>query len=301
MAKKWKYAILAVVFAGLVGLIVWAFPYNPAPLGPLVIKDRVDRINEAVAITVPHFELDDGKTRENLIEVFLKVENGEELTEEDNIEYRLMFQKILKDNQEKLNYFDKNLTVIADLDMKKNNNVKGLGVDGSHDHHDASARSNFADLWASLKLLQRKDEGMMTRISNAITAYKDTTDILLHLATVPHTKSTRYDKPKDLLERTNLEQDAEEVIRLFKKAQFSPVNSKEYRKSIHGALDKYDQIILQVQEIIHGELRPLERTLVGTWGAWQSFGPSLEERHADRMPRTKKTETESDQVNPSAK
>jgi hypothetical protein len=59
----------------------------------------------------------------------------------------------------------------------------------------------------------------LVRTRNAIYAYKDLTDILLHLATAPQTKSVPYD-PQESQPAGNLEALFGNVLREFKLAQF---------------------------------------------------------------------------------
>ena len=64
-------------------------------------------------------------------------------------------------------------------------------------------------------------------------------------------------------------------------------SGKSQIKHIHNALDRYDQVILKVQEVVYGNLSTLERTIAGRWGAWQSFGPPVGGLQANRIPRSR--------------
>lgn len=286
-----KYIFKVGISIFLVGIVVAIYiyvPYDPPKWTVDEIRSRVDLLNEAAAVDTPHNGLDDGETRAQHLALFEAVERGAELSDAQSAEYRTIYQGILKRNQGSLKLFDSNLTVLTDVGMDQDNNVGGKGIAGAHDHHDASARSNFKDLSASLQRI-RSASGVTSpfvRIKNAIYAYKDVTDIVLHLATAPHTKSVPHvpaqNRPAD-----SLSDDFETVLREFKLAQFEPVNSKQYIKHIHNALDRYDQMILKVQEIVYGNLSTLERTIAGRWGAWQSFGPPVGGLQANRIPRSR--------------
>lgn len=262
--------------------------YDPPPLSPEAIIDRVDRLNEGAAVQVPHKSLDDGKTRAEYPALFEKVERGEILSDEESARYRVLYQAILQRNQKYLNRFDWNLTVLPNVGMHEPNNVHGEGIEGLHDHHDESARSNYRDMRDSIRQMSAVQGtfGSLSRIKHATSAYKDLTDILLHLATAPQTKSVPYNQPANM-PVDNFELIFENVLREFKLAQFQPVNSSGYNEHIVLALNSYDQLALAVQSEVYTHLSPLERTLAGTWGGWQSLSPSVEDYKATRISRQK--------------
>lgn len=275
--------LLAIVAAISIYLV---FNYDPPALSHEAITDRVDRLNEAAAVQVPHKSLDDGKTRAEHLQLFEKVELDNILTEEESASYRVVYQGLLQRNQKYLNRFDRNLAIVSNVGMQHPNNVHGLGIEGSHDHHDESARSNYKDMRDSVRNLSnaRGALGSFTRIRNAIGAYKDLTDILLHLATAPQTKSVPYSPPATM-STDQFELSFEGVLREFKLAQFQPINSLAYKEHIVLALENYDRLVEATQAEVYRYLTPIERTFAGTWGGWQSLSPSVKEYKAKRILR----------------
>jgi hypothetical protein len=240
-------------------------------------------LNENAAVVTPHFSLGK-KIRQAHLELFGKVEAGRPLTVEESAEYRVLYQTILRENQSRLALFDGQLTVLSDLRMGAPNNVGSRGIQGSHDHHDASANANFAELQRYLARLEQADgiTGSPSRVLSAIGAYKDLTDIILHMATAPQTKSVDH-LPREPADE--LQAHYESMMVHFKRAQFEPVNSPLYVTEVHLALGSYDALVARVQSRIFARLGPLERSLSGRWGSWHSFGPSLKGLSAARIPR----------------
>lgn len=281
-AKRVIGGLVLLGVAGLVALAVANTPYDPPAWTSDEVRRQVDVLNEAAAVTVPHHSLGQD-IRAGHAELFGKVEAGAALTEEESAAYRRLYQDILKSNQSFLARFDRQLTVLTDVGAEQANNVGGRGVPGAHDHHDVSAARNVERLQASLSAVEAASDPL-TRIVRAARAYKDFTDIMLHLGTAPHTVSVvrapAAPPPGDALAA-----DFEAVMQGFKAAQFAPVNSPAYRAGLHAALDAYDRMALAVQARIRSRLGPVERTLAGRWLAWQSLTPPLGGYRADRMPR----------------
>jgi hypothetical protein len=71
----------------------------------------------------------------------------------------------------------------------------------------------------------------------------------------------------------------------FKAAQFEPVNSPAYVTEVHAALDRYDALVMVVQDRIYARLGPVERSLSGSWGSWRSLPPPLKGVTTQRIPR----------------
>jgi hypothetical protein len=275
--RRMWIVVTAVVLAPLAIVLLYVLlRYNPPALSPQQITERVDRLNEGAAVQVPHLSLDDGKTRAKHLELFQRVERGEVLSDEESARYRVIYQELLREHQRYLRTFDSNLTVLLNVGMSQPNNVHGKGIEGLHDHHDESARSNFRDMRDEISRMSNAHgpAASLVRTKNAIYAYKDLTDILLHLATAPQTKSVPYD-PQQSQPASDLEALFENVLREFKLAQFEAVNSGNYKEHIVRALDSYDLLVQAVQKLVYVRLSPLERTFSGAWGGWQSLGPSV--------------------------
>lgn len=267
-----------------VGLALLCLPYDPPKWTPRQISERVDLLNENAAVTTPHRTLGK-KTRQANLALFEKVERGLELSEGESAAYRVLYQSILKDKQSKLALLDDQLTVLTDFMPVEKNNVGTLGISGSHDHHDASAGANLAELRDDLRRLQGASgvAASVTRVRAAIAANKDLMDIIQHMATAPQTKSVPY-LPEAAADE--LQQQFESMMVHFKRAQFEPVNSPAYVSEVHLALDRYDALVGMVQDRIYNHLGPLERSLSGRWGSWRSAGPPLGGVTAKRIPRT---------------
>ncbi len=273
----WGVAVLVLVF------VLLCLPFNPPKLSATEIGARVDLLNEKAAIFTPHFDL--GKpTREAHLALFKKVERGEQLTPDESAEYRVLYQLILQGKQRELSKLDAQLTVLTDYEPGEKNNVGTLGIEGSHDHHDASAGANLAELRGDLTRLGNASgvTASFTRVRAAITAYKDLNDILLHMAIAPQTKSVARvpEAPAD-----ELQAQFEPMMQHFKRAQFELVNSPAYLSEVRQALDRFDALVVLVQDRVYAKLGPVERSLSGQWGSWRSLTPPTHGVSADRIPR----------------
>jgi type II secretory pathway component PulM len=272
----WGVAVLVLVF------VLLCLPFNPPKLSAAEVGARVDLLNEKAAIVTPHLQLGK-KTREANLALFEKVERGEQLTAAESASYRVLYQLILKDKQGLFIKMDKQLTVLTDYEPGENNNVGTRGIEGSHDHHDASAGANLAALRSDLGQLEQASgiTGSYARVRYAISAYKDLDDILMHMAIAPQTKSVPRvpEAPAD-----ELQAQFEPMMEHFKRAQFELVNSPAYLAEIRQALDRFTALVVLVQDRVHGQLGPVERSLSGQWGSWRSLTPPTRDVSAKRIP-----------------
>lgn len=265
--------ICALGIAALSALLYVATSTPPTTYSRAEVSEFVDRLNHEAAIQSPHLSL--GKsTRAAHLAVFEAVEAGRPIGQDQSYEYRQAYQAILREKQWYLALFDWNLTVVHDHGMAENNNVGGKGIAGDHDHHDFSARSNLKSLRASLAKLDDPKTSGLEKVLHATYAHKDLTDIILHMATAPQTKSTPYSEENDVDE---LGARFANVMRNYKAAQFSPVNSPDYVRSLHAALGAYDDLVMHVQDRITAQLSGWQRVAAGRWLGWQSFGPDLDD------------------------
>jgi hypothetical protein len=273
----WVAAALVVAFVPL------CFPYNPPKWTASEISGRVDLLNENSAVSTPHKMLGK-KIRQANLALFEKVESGQPLSVDESAAYRVLYQSILKDKQSELALMDDQLTVVTNFRLEEKNNVGTLGIEGAHDHHDASAAENLSALRRDLVRLEQASgvTAPFTRVRSAISAYKNLSDIIAHMGTAPHTKSVPNEPkiPEDELHRL-----FEEMMVHYKRAQFEPINSPAYVSEVHLALDSYDVLVGLVQDRIYAHLGPLERSLSGRWGSWRSLGPSLSGVSSIRFPR----------------
>lgn len=273
----WGVAVLVFAF------VLLCLPFNPPKVSASEIGARVDLLNENAAIVTPHFKLGK-KTRDANLALFEKVERGEPLNADESASYRVLYQLILKDKQRELSKLDGQLTVLTDYELAEKNNVGTLGIEGSHDHHDASAGANLAELRGDLTRLENANglAASATRVRAAIAAYKDLNDILMHMAIAPQTKSVARvpEAPAD-----ELQAQFEPMMDHFKRAQFELVNSPAYLAEVRQALDRFDALVMLVQDRVYAKLGPVERSLSGQWGSWRSLTPPTNGVHANRIPR----------------
>ncbi|MES1264157.1 MAG: hypothetical protein ABUU24_00725, partial [Variovorax sp.] len=207
---------------------------------------------------------------------------------EESAKYRLLYQSILNDKQHELSLLDGQLTVLTNYKLDEKNNVGTMGIEGAHDHHDASAGANLVALWEDLAKLDHSEGALSSyaRVRAALAAYKDLDDIVLHMATAPQTKSV----PREPQQPTDdLQAKYEPMMAHFKRAQFEPVNSPGYIAEVHQALDNYAALVVLVQDRVYDKLGPFERSLVGRWGSWRTLAPPLRGVTANRIPRTEAT------------
>jgi hypothetical protein len=285
MKTRIRRVLLWIAVGLVLGFALLCMPFNPRKWTADEIGVRVDLLNEKAAIVTPHMTLGK-KTREANLALFEKVESGQPLTVEESTAYRLLYQSILNDKQHELSLLDDELTVLTNYMPDKENNVGTHGIEGSHDHHDASAGANLAALRQDLERLDNATGALESpvRVRAALSAYKDLDDIVLHMATAPQTKSVPRlpQTPAD-----ELQAQFEPMMAHFKRAQFEPVNSPAYVTEVHLALDSYQALVVLVQDHVYARLGPLERSLCGRWGSWRSLAPPLRGVSTNRIPRAR--------------
>lgn len=273
--KQVSFSIVGITAVAVVCLVGYLFNLSITPYTLTEVRRLTAHLNESAAVATPHHLLMDTDIRSTNVELLSKVEMGNELSADESTNYRLLYQDTLRGNRWKLQPFDWDLTVRNDHQMKQANNINSHGIANDHDHHDDSARANFAKLKAALDRIHGAGGifASMVRIWSASSAYKDLTDIMLHLGTAPHTVSVGYDAAEPTLQ-DDLSVAFEEMLQAFKEAQFQPVNSQAYVKEIRRAMDAYDHMVLETQAIILFELSLSEQQLAGRWLAPQTFSPS---------------------------
>lgn len=277
------FRYLAVVSAiGFLLLVACVVSENTDPLTPDEVRTRDDEVNQASSVNIPH-NFAGGKLRTEEPALTSKVEQDALLSESESSVYRSEYQQIIRLEQPMLRRIDRNLTVMEDVQMSRPNNVAGYGIAGSHDYHDESVRSNLYDLTKEVESAENPTSPSVTKIWSAILAYKDLSDTLSHLATVPNTKSTAYLPP--VAPSIGYQGEGETILKHFKDAQFAPVDSNAYWTSIWQGLDGYDSLAMDVQVRLYRSLNPVERHLAGRWGSVQSLGPFLATRATPRRSR----------------
>ncbi len=274
MAKLIFFLVLIVMVAA----VTIALCFSTPPIASAsLITQKVDALYEAAAIQVPHF-IDKGALRQEYAHLFVTVEQGKSLSTEESNQYRKLYQELLAKKQFLFSYYDSQLTVLSDHALHHANNLGGTGIQGKHDHHDASARENARELFQRRIWLSANPHTSgfsPERAFMALAAYKDLNDILFHLSIVPQTASVYYQAPPAPV-ADPFDQKFETALYAFKLAQFENVNSSNYQIYVTEALNHYDQLVLIMQETIVQSLSPLERKFVGEWGGWQSLTPQIE-------------------------
>jgi hypothetical protein len=239
------------------------------------LRKLTAQLNEAAAIGVPHDFLMNEKTRVLHDPLFSKVEAGTELSDAESKQYRILFQTILHDSQGFLGIFDRELSVLSDHAMERPNNAAGLGIPGLHDHHDVSARKNFARLLASLESLDAGGNPL-SRIFYANAAQKDLVDLISHLGVAPHTVSVGYETLDAPWPDAHLGQIFEMMVVQYKQSQLERVNSQTYWKAVDEATSRYAALILLVQDRIWLKTSSWERRIAGRFNAIQTFAPPID-------------------------
>jgi hypothetical protein len=206
-------------------------------------------------------------------DVMRRVAAGDLLSTTESAAYRQQIQAVLAAHQTLFSSLDNNLIFAVDFAATDPNNCGGAGIAGKHDLHAASAASNFAELDADLQALE--NAGMLRRIYLANEAYKDLTDLMVHLAPATHSVvagaapalPTDADQSRALLFET--------FRHAMTRASFAPINSPEYQSAIALALLAFTDLAVNVQTQVTTHLSPLEQRIAGRWLAIQSVSPQL--------------------------
>ncbi len=281
IAKWGAIAIVVLVAAGL----AFVLTRNSTPHSAADVRLYTSLLNEIAAVDVPHNDFLTPAQRRYHADLLNRVEAGMELSPEESIVYRQLIQSVLLHYQSRLVWLDRNLTVLTDVAMDLPNNVGGNGIAGQHDHHDVSARRNFADLSRALDRIEADNSWWPKRILSANRAYKNLTDMVLHMAVGAHSISVEYRPPEQPPEPGSMAADFEAFLLAYKIAQFEPVNSPAYVAQINRGLDAYGNLVLTTQARIVAELSPVERRLAGRWLALHTIAPQPDPEMKLRFPR----------------
>jgi len=269
-----RVVLTAVTGLALVAALLMAWT-NPEPWSPTEVRRLTIGLNEAAAIGVPHGFLMAKSARESHLALLQKVEAGELLSESESRQYRQVFQKVLHDSQSFLAAFDAQLTILDNVDMASPNNVTTQGISGHHDHHDVSARANFAAMLHSLEGLDQAGNPI-SRIGYANAVQKDLVDLISHMGVAPHTVSVPYTPPDSPWADNELGGKFEAMTKAFKDAQFAPVNSEPYWAAVDAALANYADLILLVQARVVSRTATWERRVAGRFLSTQTGAPPVD-------------------------
>ncbi|MCA0423456.1 MAG: hypothetical protein LCH61_09050 [Proteobacteria bacterium] len=276
MSFRWFWRLGAVGLTGVAaGGLVLVLRTSPESIPKPDIRTLATGLNEAAAIGVPHFYLLSDDERKANGALLARVEAGEPLDAADSAAYRRVFQNVLFQSQKFLSRFDAELTVLDNHAAHAPNNVAAEGITGHHDHHDVSARLNFAAMIENLRQLSGADS-TFARIRLANVVQKDLVDLISHLGVAPHTVSVAYVPPAEPWSDPALGAIFEAMLVAFKAAQFEPIHSPAYWAAIDRALDLYADLIFAVQGRVQAATSPLERRISGRFLSPQTLAPPVD-------------------------
>ncbi len=262
--------------AGLMALGAVVFPLAmiaAAPWQPMTrpeISAHVRALHHYGAVRVPH---DLAGADHPAAHLMAPVAGGAVLDGGQSARYRMALQSVLAQHQTMFRLLDNNLTFATDLGPASPNNCGGFGIAGRHDWHAQSAASNFAEIEQSLAML--RTAGALGRIRHANRAYKNLTDLMVHLA--PAVSSVMLTQNPDLMIGADPARAAnfETFRRAMTKAGFADIGSVDHTAALARALTAFDALVWDVQSVITAHLTPLEQRLAGRWLAPQSVSPRL--------------------------
>ncbi len=243
---------------------------SATPFTPDEMRLRVAALWRYGAIEVPFQMATKNDPARGLM---MRVAAGEALDAPDSARFRRAMQAVLADHQTLFALLDNNLCLVRDSGAGEANNVGEMGIAGLHDLHAASAASNFAEMTADLAALDQA--GALRRIYLANEAYKDLTDLMVHLAPAMH--SVVVSAAPALPEGVDpeLAQDFEAFRAAMRVASFAPINSPTYLSAVAQAQARYTDLALAVQARVTARLTPLEQKIAGRWLAVQGVQPRL--------------------------
>lgn len=267
LIRRSLLAGLALAVAVPAGLI-WREPWQPMTAPE--ISERVAALMRYGAVDVPH---DMAGADHPQAALMARVAAGEVLTVAESARYRLAIQGVLADHQRMFAVLDNNIVFAADVGPNEPNNCGGTGIAGRHDHHAASAASNFAEMEASLAALQTA--GPLGRIRHANRAYKSLTDLMVHLA--PAQASVMLaDQPALPAGADPARAALFDAFRTaMTQAGFVPIGSAEQDAALTRARSAFEKLAWEVQGAVTTQLSPLEQRLAGRWLSIQSVSPRL--------------------------
>lgn len=245
-----------------------SFIQNRKPIPPGQIAILTDRLFEFGAVDFVHSGYSGPEQS-----LFLCVQNGETLTEEQSRTYRRTYEAALQAQQSLFRRLDADLQLRQDFGMGHENNVGTAGIAGLHDQHDLSALHNLMDLEASLA--QMDSAGPIRRAWLANGIYKDLTDLMVHLAPATHAVGLLKEEDFPSSVGPALSAPFTSFYAAMKTAQAAPVNSAQYWQAIDRAKAAYAQVAIVVQDRLRARNGALLHALSGKWLAPQTIAPRL--------------------------
>ena len=268
MSRGLRKSAMALAVLGVAAAVAMA-AQDSRPFTPPELAQRAEALFRYGAVEVPHGLLPKDAPEAPL---FARVAAGEVLDVADSTRYRRAFQDVLLSRQWLFRLLDDDLCLATDHAPDRPNNVGGAGIAGRHDLHAASAGANAEALAAALDRMDQT--GPLGRIAAAQEAYKDLTDLMVHLAPAVH--SVVLDEPPPaLVSDPVLSQAFAGFYTAMTEAAFAPVGGPAYTAAIARAQTAYAGLAAHVQTRVTARLNPLEQRIAGRWLAVQQVQPQL--------------------------
>lgn len=259
-----KRKILWASAAGLTTLAAVSFFANRTPHSAAQIEMLADRLLEFGAVDFVHAAYDGPEQA-----LFECVASGQVLNTQQSIRYRTAYQALLLNKQSLFTALDQNIELRENQGMQHPNNAGTHGIAGLHDHHDASAANNIADITENLKHLQTAWPLRRAMLANDI--YKDLTDLMVHLAPAVHSVGLLPHDP--MQPQTHPSYQA--FYGAMKTAQAAEVNSTDYWRALQAAKTVYATLLNDIQKQVRKSNGALLHALSGKWLAMQTIAPRL--------------------------
>lgn len=265
---RWSMVAFLLAILTAAGLLVRE-PWQP--LTEAQVQVRVAALLRYGAFDIPHQLAGPDHPDAALI---LRAAADQELSAAESRRYRRSIQAVLAKHQMRFAFLDNNIVFVINAGPGNPNNCGGLAIEGRHDLHAASALSNFVEMEDSLAKL--KTAGPLGRIRHANRAYKNLTDIMVHLA--PATQSVVLDMLPTLPATASANRAAqfETFRRAMQTASFAPVGSAKGKAALATAVLAFTRLVLDVQGDVTAKLSPLEQRIAGRWLSLQSVSPRLQ-------------------------
>lgn len=241
---------------------------NPAAYSREDVAALSAQLFEFGAVRFVHALDNDHIAQEPLFDV---VASGQVLDTAQSCTYRTAYLAVLQDHAGLFQAADNDLQMATDYGVDTTNNCDGSGILGTHDLHDMSAKTNFAELVRDIDALTG-GAGWFRTIWLINELQKDLIDLTVHMA--PATHSIGINVPEFVAsgpwaDQFNAMQSA------FKAAQFSDINSSAYWGHVDRALTIYADIVFAAQKVVMANSTALQRRLAGRWLSVQTVAPRL--------------------------
>jgi hypothetical protein len=268
---RWKRGLLALVLGSVAAGVAVVASQPATPFTADEINLRVAALWRYGAVEVP---AQMARRDDPAQALMTRVAAGDRLDATESAAYRRAIQGVLAEHQGLFALLDNNLCLVQDAGEGDANNIGGVGIAGLHDLHAASAVSNFTEMQADLSALTTA--GALRRIYLANEAYKDLTDLMVHLAPAMHSVVVAEAPALPAGGDTALATDFERFRDAMRVASFATINSPDYLAAVTKAQAAYSDLALRVQDSVTKRLSPFEQKIAGRWLALQGVQPRLD-------------------------